>query len=96
MATTTTKPSALLWLCFVLVLVVNLAVMRIPVFIKQDVVKNLIKTFTTAIFMMEGIFFLLPEGINGYDSRLPNTGSAICVLFIVIEYLDFLQVMKKQ
>ena len=81
---TTTKPSTLLWLCVVLVLVVNLAVMCIPVFIKQDVVKNLIKPFTTAVFMMEGIFFLLPEGINGYDSRLINTGSAICVLFIVV------------
>ena len=81
---TTTKPSTLLWLCFVLVLVVNLAVMCIPVFIKQDVVKNLIKPFTTAVFMMEGIFFLLPNGIGGYDSRLINTGSAICVLFIVV------------
>ncbi|KAK8892605.1 hypothetical protein M9Y10_029844 [Tritrichomonas musculus] len=81
---TTTKPSTLLWLCVVLVLVVNLAVMCIPVFIKQDVVRNLIKPFTTAIFMMEGIFFLLPDGLWGYDSRLPNTGGAICVLFIVV------------
>ena len=81
---TTTKPSTLLWLCVVLVLVVNLAVMCIPVFIKQDVVKNLIKPFTTAVFMMEGIYFLLPDGIGGYDSRLPSTGSAICVLFIVV------------
>ena len=81
---TLTKPSTLLWLCFCLVLVVNLAVMCIPVFIKQDVVKNLIKPFTTAVFMMEGIYFLLPNGIGGYDSRLINTGSAICVLFIVV------------
>ena len=81
---TTTKPSTLLWLCVVLVLVVILAVMCIPVFIKQDVVRNLIKPFTTAVFMMEGIFFLLPTGIDGYDSRLINTGSAICVLFIVV------------
>ena len=81
---TLTKPSTLLWLCFCLVLAVNLAVMCIPVFIKQDVVKNLIKPFTTAVFMMEGIFFLLPNGIGGYDSRLINTGSAICVLFIVV------------
>ena len=81
--TTYTKPSTLLWLCFAIVLAVNVAVMCIPVFIKQDRVKNLIKPFTTAIFMMEGIFFLLPNGINGYDSRLINTGSAICVLFVV-------------
>ena len=81
---TLTKPSTLLWLCVVLVLVVNLAVMCIPVFIKQDVVRNLIKPFMTAIFMMEGIYFLLPDGIGGYDSRLINTGSAICVLFIVV------------
>ena len=74
---THTKPSIYLWLCFALVLAVNLAVMCIPVFIKQDVLKNLIKPFTTAVFMMEGIYFLLPGGIEGYDSRLPKTGSAI-------------------
>ena len=41
---TLTKPSTLLWLCFCLVLVVNLAVMCIPVFIKHSSSKPSVKS----------------------------------------------------
>lgn len=82
---TAIKEKAFLWLNIVLVLVINVVMLIIPIFINSGVVQNLIKPFTTSVFLMEGIFFLLPAGVGGYSgSELRDTGYMICVLFVVV------------
>lgn len=78
------KASTLLWLSFILVLVVNAAALAVPIFIHSPIIQNLIKPFSTAVFMMEALFFLFPSGMSGYDSKIHQTGSIITVLFIVV------------
>ncbi|KAK8865295.1 hypothetical protein M9Y10_010835 [Tritrichomonas musculus] len=82
---TTIKEKTFLWLAVVLVLVVNAVMLIIPIFINSGVVQNLIKPFTVSVFLMEGIFYLLPAGVGGYSgSDLRDTGYMICVLFVVV------------
>ncbi|KAK8891961.1 hypothetical protein M9Y10_029183 [Tritrichomonas musculus] len=76
--------SGLMWLTAILVLVGNGVALIIPIFIHSPIIQNLIKPLTTSVFLMEGIFFLLPNNICFSESRLPNTGAALCILFIVV------------
>lgn len=80
----TISESGLLWLTAILVLVGNGAALIVPIFIHSPIIQNLIKPLTTAVFLMEGVFFLLPSNVCFNDSRLPNTGAAICILFVVV------------
>lgn len=76
--------SGYLWLTAILVLVGNAAGLVAPIFIHSPIIQNLIKPFTCSVFLMEGIFFLLPGCTCLTGSKLANSGSAVCVLFIVV------------
>ena len=84
MAPTLEKPPTVLWASAIVVLVVNCGLMVVPIFIHSPIIQNLIKPFTTAIFMMEALLYLLPPGLGFADDNIEYAGSIFCVLFIVV------------
>lgn len=94
----TASQSTILWATAIVVLVLNGAVMVIPIFIHSPIIQNLIKPFSTAVFMMEALFYLFPFGLYYITgSKLSETGAVITVLFIVVfAILDTLLPDKSQ
>ncbi|OHS96226.1 hypothetical protein TRFO_37638 [Tritrichomonas foetus] len=81
----TYKPAqGIMWGKAVLTLVGSIGVTFIPIFIRAPIIQNLIHPLTTAVFLMEALFCLLPSSYFP-DSRFGSaTGGMICVLFVVV------------
>lgn len=78
-----TDTLSIAWAEFCLVLIFNIVAMVIPIRIESKIIQNLIKPFTTSIFLMEALFFLLPGAPYGDSKFTDHTAPMICVIFVI-------------